>query len=87
MRMLRDLKLVLFGWQNIERKCYVNRIAVMKNYEEFKGYQFRVDFDAASGSFGYKTVPLPSRVQVEEPILFRPKNRPLQTAQKIKRTA
>jgi hypothetical protein len=28
MRMLRDLKLVLFGWQSFERMCYIDAAQV-----------------------------------------------------------
>jgi hypothetical protein len=87
MRMLRDLKVVLFGWQHMQRTCFVEKGAVMKNDEEFKGYQFRLDYDEGTKSFGYKPIGRTVPAKIEEPILFRPKQKPTLTPHKAKLTA
>jgi hypothetical protein len=87
MRMLQELRIALFGWQRMQRKCFVNGNAAMKNYQEFRGYQFRLDYDEASGSFGYKPLAQPILLNVEKPLLFRPKQKLAPTPEKIERSA
>jgi hypothetical protein len=62
----------------------------MKNFEEFKGNPFRLEFDPASGSFFYKPLASKKAPIVEKPVLFRPKPSPQTQAQaekKIRRLA
>jgi cytochrome c biogenesis protein ResB len=69
MHFIHELKTILFGWSQMRRSCYVERPA-MKNYEEFKGYQYRVEFDEESGQFVNRALAKPQAVK--EPILFVP---------------
>jgi hypothetical protein len=87
MRMLRELSVMLFGWQRMQRQCFVKRNAGMKNYEEFKGYQFKLDYDSNSGTFGYTPLSPQAPETPERPILFRPKSKPARTPEKIRHTA
>jgi hypothetical protein len=73
MRFFRELKTVLFGWPVMQRKCFVENKPPMKNYEEFKGYPYRLDFDPTSGTFVYKPLVMRNLAVAEAPLLFRPK--------------
>jgi hypothetical protein len=91
MHYLRELKTVLFGWHVMQRQCYVEKQSAMKNYEEFRGRTFKLEFDASSNSFGY--VPLSTEIPLKsaETILFKPKpkaqEKPNRSSSKTRRTA
>jgi hypothetical protein len=87
MHFIMELKTVLFGWSVMQRSCYVER-PKMKSYEEFKGYQYRVEFDESSGRFESKPL---AKMQADiAPILFMPKRavkEPTRITKKEKRYA
>jgi hypothetical protein len=87
MNYFKELKTVLLGWSQMRRSCYVEKPA-MKNYEEFKGYQYRVEFDESSGRFESKPL---AKMQADiAPILFMPKRavkEPTRITKKEKRYA
>ncbi len=75
MQFFYELKIALFGWHVMQRQCYVEKQTAMKNYEEFKGRTFKLEFDAESKSFGY--VPLCTEMPQKsaETFLFKPKQK------------
>lgn len=73
MHFLQQLKTALFGWHVMQRQCYVERQSSMKNYEEFRGQAFKLEFDAASNSFIYVPLNATSQTKSATTILFNPK--------------
>ena len=79
MHIVQQYLTALFGWHVMQRQCYVERQSVMKNYEEFRGQAFKLEFDAASNSFIYVALQNQKPNKSAETILFNPKQKHQET--------
>jgi hypothetical protein len=73
MHFIQEYLTALFGWHVMRRQCYVERQSSMKNYEEFRGQSFKLEFDAGSNSFIYVAAQNQKPMKSAETFLFKPK--------------
>jgi hypothetical protein len=90
MHIVREYLTALFGWHVMQRQCYVEKQSLMKNYEEFRGQQFKLEFDVKGNIFNYVPLQGSSQLKSAETILFKPKSNlteKITANTKVRRTA
>jgi hypothetical protein len=75
MHIVQEYLTALFGRHVMQRQCYVERQPAMKNYEEFRGRTFKLEFDVASNSFVYVALQSQKPARTAETFLFKPKQK------------
>lgn len=73
MHIVQEYLTALFGWHVMQRQSYIEIQPAMKNYDEFKGRAFKLEFDAASNSFIYVLLNSDKPKKSGLTILFKPK--------------
>jgi hypothetical protein len=75
MHIVQEYLTALSGWHVMQRQCYVERQPAMKNYEEFRGQTFKLEFDVASNRFIYVALQNQKPMESAETFLFKPKQK------------